>query len=436
MTATHTFHPTRRAYRFAVLFFAGFMIYGSYFAYDAPGAIVESLMEALDVEQSEIGALYSFYSWGAILTLAFTGMLIDRIGTRRASLLFSAVVTLGAVVVAIAPSYGFMLAGRLVFGAGSEALIVAQSAILARWFKGKELAFAFGAALTISRLGTMFTFNTEALIAERFGPQSALWVAALLCAGSFLANLVYVGMDRHAEPILQLKEEAAGDRIRREDLRGLGPSFWFVTLLCVTFYSAIFPFTSLSTNFFHEKWGLPLTAGEDGGFFYQVFSNFLHMFDTAPGTTSIIIFASMICAPFAGWLVDRIGRRATMMMIGSILLVPSYLVMGFTAIPPVFPMVVLGAAFVLVPAAMWPSVPLVVDKRIVGTAFGVMTLVQNVGLMAFPYFNGKLREATGTYSASMVMFASLGLVGLLFAVLLWRADRVAGHVLERPQARD
>jgi nitrate/nitrite transporter NarK len=110
--------------------------------------------------------------------------------------------------------------------------------------------------------------------------------------------------------------------------------------------------------------------------------------------------------------------------------------MAFTALPPVIPMVVLGAAFVLVPAAMWPSVPLVVDKRIVGTAYGVMTLIQNLGLMAFPYLNGALRETTGAYSASMVMFASLGLVGLLFAVLLWRADRAAGHVLERPQARE
>ena len=274
---------------------------------------------------------------------------------------------------------------------------------------------------------------SEALIAERFGPSTALWVAAVLCGGSLLANLAYVGMDRHAEPMLHLKEETAGDRIRKADLKSLSPSFWYVTLLCVTFYSAIFPFTALSTDFFHEKWGLPLSAGQDGGFFYQIFVNFIHMFDTAPGTTSIIIAASMVLAPFAGWMIDRIGRRATLMMVGSILLIPSYLVMGFTEIPPLFPMIVLGASFVLVPAAMWPAVPLVVDKRIVGTAFGVMTLIQNFGLMAFPYFNGKLREATGTYSASMVMFASLGAVGLIFAVLLFRADRKAGSVLERPE---
>jgi hypothetical protein len=120
------------------------------------------------------------------------------------------------------------------------------------------------------------------------------------------------------------------------------------------------------------------------------------------------------------------------MILGSLLLIPSYLALGFTDIPPQLPMVVLGAAFVLAPAAMWPSVPLVVDRRITGTAYGVMTQLQNIGLGLFPLFNGELREATGGYTASMLMFAGLGVVGLGFAFLLRRSDRAAGGVLERP----
>jgi MFS family permease len=143
----------------------------------------------------------------------------------------------------------------------------------------------------------------------------------------------------------------------------------------------------------------------------------------------------MIFAPFAGNMVDRIGRRASLMILGSLLLIPSHLVMGYSTIPPIFPMIVLGAAFVLVPAAMWPSVPLVVDKRFVGTAFGLMTLIQNFGLMAFPWLNGKLREATHNYEASMLMFASLGIVGLVFAFLLKRSDARHGSVLERPEVK-
>lgn len=425
------FHPSRRPYRFTVLFFAGFMIYGSYFAYDAVGAIENYLMDALGVGQERIGDLYSAYSLGPVFFLFLAGYVIDRIGTRRASLLFSALITVGAIVVAMSRSFGPMYFGRFVFGYGSEALLVAQNAILVRWFRGKELALAFGVALTISRLGTLFSFNTEALVAERMGPFAALWVAAALCAVSMLANAAYVFLDRRAESRLDLREEKeVGDRIVAKEVRSLGPSFWLVTVLCFTFYSAIFPFTSLSTNFFHEKWNLPNTVGLEGGFFAQVFANFRHMFSTAPGTTSIIIFASMVFAPFAGRFVDRFGRRASMMIVGSIMMIASHLVLGYSDVAPRYPMIVLGAAFVLVPAAMWPSVPLVVNRRIVGTAYGVMTQIQNIGLFAFPKINGMLRESTGEYTASQLMFAGLGVVALVSAVFLLRSGR--SPTLERP----
>jgi MFS family permease len=426
------FHPAGKTYRYTVLIFASFIIYGSYFAYDAIGAIENSLMENFGFGQSEIGQLYSVYSLGPIFFLFLAGFLIDRIGTRRASLLFSGLITLGAIIVALSSSFWPMWGGRLVFGYGSEALLVAQNAILVRWFRGKELALAFGVALTISRLGSLFTFNTEALIAEQWGVLAALWVAAAFCGLSVLANVVYVLLDRHAERTLALEEQETGGRIVLGEVKRLGPSFWLVTILCVTFYSAIFPFTSLSTNFFHEKWHLPDAIDTAGGFIAQAFANFTHMFSTAPGTTSIIVFASMVFAPFAGRFIDRYGRRASMMVWGSLMLIISHLVLGLSDMAPKYPMIILGAAFVLVPAAMWPSVPYVVDKKIIGTAFGVMTQIQNIGLFAFPTLNGWLRERTGDYVASQVMFATLGVVGLIAAFLLLKADRKAGHVLERP----
>jgi MFS family permease len=342
-------------------------------------------------------------------------------------------VTVGAAIVALAPSLRIAMAGRFIFGAGSESLIVCQSAMLARWFRGKELAFSFGATLALARLGTLFSFNTASATASRFGWQAALWIAVLLCAGSLLCALVYWLMDRHGHRALGLAEPGAGDKIVLADIRGMSRSFWFAVMLCVTFYSAIFPFTALSTDFFHEKWGMPLTTGTAGSFLGQVFNDFLHMFSTAPGTTSIIIFASMCFAPFAGGMVDRIGRRASLMMLGSLLMIPCYLALGFTMVPPRWPMILLGAAFVLVPAAIWPAVALIVDQKRTGTAYGVMTMVQNAGLALFPWLNGKLRVATHSYHASMVMFACLGLAGLTFAVLLKRADRRTGGTLERAQ---
>ena len=134
------FHPAGRAYRFTVLLFVGFIIYGSYFAYDSIGAIADSLMPALGIGQRQIGILYSMYSFGPMLVLFLAGFLIDRMGTRVASLVFTGLITLGAVVVAISSSIWPMYVGRFVFGFGSEAALVAQNAILVRWFRGKELA--------------------------------------------------------------------------------------------------------------------------------------------------------------------------------------------------------------------------------------------------------------------------------------------------------
>jgi MFS family permease len=425
------FHPSRRTYRYTVLLFVGLLPFGSYFAYDSIGALGPTLMQAWHTNQAAIGGLYTIYSVAAIVCVALSGLMIDRIGTRLASLILSALVVLGACVVAIAPSLGIAATGRFIFGAGSESLIVAQSAILARWFRGKELALSFGITLAVARLGTLFSFNSESSIASHFGWQAALWVAAALCVVSLLCNLVYFVMDRHGERALGLEEAGAGDKIVLRDVKKFGASYWYVVLLCVTFYSAIFPFTALSTDFFHEKWALPLTTGGGGSFLAEVFRDYLHMFSTAGGTTSIIIFASMCFAPFAGGLVDRIGRRASLMLLGSLMMIPCYLVLGFTMVPPYIPMILLGAAFVLVPAAMWPSVPLIVEKNVTGTAFGLMTMIQNAGLALFPYLNGQLRVATHTYSASMVMFATLGAVGFVFALLLLRADRRETGALER-----
>jgi len=336
--------------------------------------------------------------------------------------------------VAFAPSIAVACIGRFIFGAGSESLVVAQNAILTRWFRGRELALSFGITLAIARLGTLFSFNTESLIASRFGWQAALWAAAGLCVLSLVANLVYYVLDKKGEKVLGLAEAGSGDKIVFADIKKFGASYWYVVFLCVTFYSAIFPFTALSTDFFHDKFGLPLTTDTGGSFIAAAFSDFMHMFSTAPGTTSIIIFASMCFAPFAGGLVDKVGKRAMLMVVGALLMIPCYLVMGFTDIPPYLSMILLGAAFVLVPAAMWPAVPLLVDKNRVGTAFGLMTMIQNIGLALFPWLNGKLRDVTQDYRASMVMFAALGLVGFVFALLLKRADSRAGGVLERGHA--
>ncbi len=374
---------------------------------------------------------------------------------------------------------------------GSESLVVAQLAILSKWFKGKELALSFGVSLTISRLGTLISFNTEAQISEHYdklgklGYKYALWAAALFCLFSLLINLIYWLMDAHGDRKLERRDAASVDKIVFSDIRFFKSTYWYVTLLCLTFYSAIFPFTALATNFFADKWRIPDVQAQGGGFLERIsllfrepsrmtllllfslfaalglrliarhrgdsrlnrslsvlfaalavliliipgFSALLH---TAPGITSIVIFASMVFAPFAGGLVDKIGRRASLMIVGCLILIPSHLLLGTTRIYPAYPMIFLGIAFILVPAALWPSITLSVPKEKVGTAFGLTTMIQNIGLMVFPVINGGLRDLTHTYTASQVVFSLLGVAGLVFAVLLLRSDRRGGSVLEKP----
>jgi MFS family permease len=426
------FHPASRAFRFTILLSASLMTFGSYFAYDIIGAVAPSLVEQLGAGRGAVGTMYTMYSVAAILSVLIGGVLIDRLGTRISSMLFSILVFIGAGVVAFAPGIPLLFLGRFIFGAGSEPLIVAQMAIVSRWFKGKELALAFGVTLTVSRIGTLFSFNTGELIAHRFGGYHASLIAALLfCALSLSANLAYVAMDRRGAKILGLSDGHPGDRIVYREIKSFSPSFWYVTLLCLLFYSAIFPFTALSTDFFVDKWGIPRVAESSGGFIRQVFDNFLHMTSTAGGISSIIIFASMLCAPLAGHWVDRIGKRASLMILGSLLLIPSHLALGLTRIHPMFPMIILGISFVLIPAAIWPSIPLIVPRETVGTGFGLMTMIQNVGLALFPVLNGRLRDMTHSYTSSQIMFASLGIAGLVFAILLKRADR-RQSILEKP----
>jgi MFS family permease len=430
--AVGAFHPSTKLYRFTILAFVASLSFGSYFAYDIVSGIAPRLVEDLKMARGTVGFFFTAYSFAAVFAVAIGGILIDKLGTRKASLLFSTLVFIGAGIFWMAKSVPVAFIGRFIFGAGSEPLIVAQSAILARWFKHKELALSFGITLTVSRLGSLFAFNTGELFSSYFGSyRYALLVAFAACGLSLLGNLVYIIMDRRGEHVLQLKDEGAGDKIVLKDVKEFKPTFWFVTLLCVTFYSAIFPFTNLSTDFFVDKWGIAKAAQSGGGFLRQVFNNFLHLFSTAGGISSIIILASMVLAPFAGQLVDRIGKRATLMIIGSLILIPSHLAMAVTRIYPVYPMIALGAAFVLVPAAMWPSIPLLVRKERVGTAFGLMTAIQNIGMMLFPLFNGVLRDLTHTYTSSMLMFTSLGFCGLIFAMLLKRADAREGGGLER-----
>ncbi len=410
-------------FRWSVLIFVSLTVFGSYLAYDCIGPVTPMLKSLFHFDSRQIGLLYSIYSIPNVVMVFVGGYIIDRIGTRRAGFIFAFIVFIGTVMVAIAPSlhwmpsfisnrlpsgwtpeYLWMLIGRFVFGIGSESLVVAQSTILGRWFREKELAFAFGINLSISRLGTIAAFMSFGWVADHY--QSifpVLWTSVLFCAIALLTFLIYILLENTGQKRYALASDKAQDRITIADIFAFPPSFWYTSALCVLFYSCIFPFTAFSTDFFCEKWHYDQTYGSR--------------------ISSIIMIFSMICTPIFGALIDKYGKRGKVMMAGSLILIPTYIVMGYTQLNPIYPMCVMGIAFSLVPAAMWATLPLIIEESRLGTAYGLMTMIQNLGMAIFPFVIGWVRDYTGNYSAAMLVFSSLGVIGFVFSVLLTASEK-------------
>ena len=401
--------------RWFVLLIMGLVIFGVYYAYDALSPIADFIMKGIDISRAQYGLLFSFYYLPNFIMVLVGGILLDRIGIRKAGTLFAALCAVGVFLTAATKIFPVMLIGRLVYGLGAESLIITQNKVLAKWFKGREMALAFGLNLMVARLGTFAALNSAARIQAWSGSwRLAIWVSSAIMFVCFALLFVYTGLDRAKEKFF-LKEKVVGEdeKFVFKDIFAFRPSFWFVSLLCMTFYSAIFPFTAFSTVFLQSKFGF---SAVKGGFY-----------------TSLVITGTIIFTPLFGLLCDKIGKRATMMVVGSLMLVPIHLSLGLTHLGPAAAMIALGIAFSLVPAAMWPSIPIMVEEKRLGTAFGLMTLIQNVGLTVFNWMAGKLTDmAGGDYTHTILMFASLGFVGLVFALLLKIAAKKENVGLELP----
>jgi nitrate/nitrite transporter NarK len=307
-----------------------------------------------------------------------------------------------------------MLIGRIVFGFGSEAALLVTNKAIARWFKGKELGFAYGLNITVMRLGTILALNSAAQIADWTGTwRWSIWTGTIVMFVSFICFLIYLFMDRDVDSKIELGTE---EKIVVKDILKLNSAFWFISLLCVTFYSAIFPFTNHAPRFLQMKFGL--TAAQGGRY------------------TSLIVFASMIFTPILGFLIDKLGHRGKIMIAGSLILIPAHLLLGLTTLPPAISFIILGVSFSLVPAAMWPAIPLLVKEKFLGTAFGIIAWIQMFGLFVFPWLAGKVVDASGgDYTNMQLMFSSLGIAGLIFAVLLLRSDTKLSLGLELPTSK-
>jgi MFS family permease len=430
-----------RSYRWAVLIFISLAQAGNYYIYDSINALERIFIDHLGFSATQFGWLNASYSVAAVATLLVGGIIIDRIGTKKSILAFAVVCFLGAVLTASKGSAPMMIAGRTVLGLGGESMIVAVTTALAKWFRGKELSFAFGINLTIARLASVAADNSPTWANRAFYPDGPAgqpsWQNPLLIAvgaGVFavVCSIIYWAFESHAEKRYELGKAGTTDKLEFKEVFRFDFSYWLVVGLCFTFYSAIFPFRTFAIDLFTNKI-LAAHGGVLAGEAARVTS-----LEQAGRLNSLLPLAAMIATPLFGLLVDKVGKRALFMMFGSLLLVPVYLMMAYSPTSLYIPVSMMGIAFSLIPAVMWPSVAYIVDQSRLGTAYALMTLIQQIGFFMLNLLIGKANDYShagldnpGGYALGMWIFSILGFVGLALAILLRiRETGPHGHRLE------
>lgn len=410
--------------RWLVLTLVSIAMFGNYYAYDAVGPLADTLQRLLGYSDTQLATLNAIYSFPNIGMVLVGGIIVDRLGARLSTLIFTGVCFLGAVLTAASPNFYVMAAGRLLFGLGAESMIVAITTLLGQWFAGRALGFAFGVNLSIARAGSYGADMSPTLAKPLYdsGWQQPLALAAGLAFFALLAAVAYFVIERAASKKYDLARAQHTDKLVWGDLLRFNASYWYVVGLCVTFYSVIFPFRStFAVKYFQHAHGMSL--------------------EDASTMNGYVFLAAIFATPAFGLLVDKTGRRALWMAAGTLLLCAVFPILMFGKASLWLSTVFIGVAFSLVPAVLWPAVPYLVSPKRLGTAYGLMTMVQNIGMMLANLAAGALNDANGAsatnpagYTPMLVLFVGLALFGFVFSLALRvREQGPHGHGLELPR---
>jgi MFS family permease len=408
--------PAPATVRWLVLLFTSLAMFGNYYVYDSVAPLADILQTQLGFSATQVGTLNAIYSAPNIVMVLIGGVLVDRFGTRNATLVFTVICFVGAMLSALSSTFVVMALGRLIFGLGAESMIVAITAALGHWFKGRQLGLALGVNLSIARAGSYAADLSPSWASGAYaaGWRAPLFVAVAFAAISVVAAAIYWIVERAAARQYQLHHSVAAERFNWSDLWRFDRSYWYIVGLCVTFYSVIFPFRStFAIEYFQNAHGLSLDrAGQMNGY---------------------VFLAAIFATPVFGLLVDRVGRRSVAMFLGSLLLLAVFPTLLYTDWHLWVSTVMIGIAFSLVPAVLWASVPYLVESHRLGTALGLMTLLQNAGLTVVNLAAGALNDWAGAgaanpdgYRPMLWMFAALSAAGLVFSALLRRRE-VSSH---------
>jgi MFS family permease len=387
---------------------------GNYYVYDSIGPVADLLASQLGFSDTQIGTLNAIYSLPNIFMVLVGGVLVDRFNARSVTVATAAICLVGAILTAMGSQFPVMAAGRLLFGLGAETMLVAITVAFAQWFSGRHFALFFALNISVSRFGSYLADRSPSFARSLYeqGWQPPLSLAAGFAALALAGSIGYWLADRREASRGTLAIAPPSDRIEWGTLLRFRAAYWYTVALCVAFYSVIFPFRStFSIKYFQHAHQLSL--------------------EEASTLNSYVFLAAAVATPAFGFLVDRIGRHGLLMAFGALMLPLSFVFLGILQGNLWLPSVLLGIAFSLVPAVLWPAVAKYVEPHQLGTAYGLMTMMQNLGLTIANVVAGYINDASGAsasnpagYASMLWFFGLLSLAGFLFAAFLWRREAV------------
>jgi nitrate/nitrite transporter NarK len=457
-TITNTLRDSKAA-RWTALAVVAFTMLCGYWLTDVMAPLKPMLEKELLWNSSEYGFFTSAYGWFNVflLMLILGGIILDKMGVRFTGVMATSVMVIGTAIKFWAISTHSLDGQELLgmkaqvviaglgfatFGVGVETAGITVSKIIVKWFKGKEMALAMGLEMATARIGTTMAMVTSVPIARALhGVSKPILVCLIMLCIGMISFIVYTFMDKKldksiAEEAIRSDSAESEESFSVKDIWYIisNKGWWYIALLCVLFYSAVFPFLKYAADLMVNKFQVdPELAG------------------IIPG---MLPFGTMILTPLFGNLYDRKGKGASIMILGAVLLIFVHAMysipfLRFTPVAIVL-IIILGIGFSLVPSAMWPSVPKIIPEKQLGTAYALIFWVQNIGLMGVPALIGWVLDKyciTGThlidgspvpsynYTLPMIIFTCFGVIALVFALLLKAEDKKKGYGLEMPNIK-
>ena len=435
--------------RWSALFIVAFTMMAAYYVNDVMAPLKGMLEGQLHWTSSEFGMFTGAYSFLNVflLMLIWGGLILDRFGIRFTGILATVLMVSGTAAEYIAITQyggttetvmGYKLdvlmasAGYSVFGVGAEVGGITVTKIIAKWFNGKEVALAMGVQVALARIGSQVAYAVAIPVGRSFSLDTPLFIGGVVLVGGFLSFLAFTFMDRKLDRQVKISTESSPeDKFSFKDVVAVvsNPGFWLIALLCVLFYSCVFPFQKFATELMITKYGVSeAIAGTFAG---------------------LPALGALFLTPVFGGMIDRRGKAASIMMLGASMLICVHCIYALPFIHApwvaIALMVVLGIAFSLVPSAMWPSVAKIFPVKQLGTAYALIFFIQNIGLWGIPALIGFILDEyciTGTttiggvttnvydYTLPMCVFTGIAVLSLGVAYLLKAADKKYGYHLE------